>query len=92
MYQDKHSSSGHYSVNTILMAKYVTFTYESPVIFIAVGIEIVPSKVPWMFAALRNFVSVSIGILIRLQLGVGLDLSCRRFPKYYVIDGYGKVT
>ena len=44
-----------------------------------------------MSAALQDIVYMSIGMLRRLHLGVGSDIIQRRFPKYDVTDGHGKV-
>ena len=49
-----------------------------------------------MSAALQDIVSMSIGILIRLHLGVGSDISQRRFQKDDVthggVEGWGRST
>ena len=45
-----------------------------------------------MSAALQAMVYMSIGMLIRLHLGVGLDISQRRFPKDDVTGCHGEVT
>ena len=51
-----------------------------------------PLKVLWMSADLRTLFSSSIVMLGIYYLGVGLDMSQRRFPKDDVTDGHDEVT
>ena len=50
------------------------------------------SKVLWMSVDLPTFISSSIGMLGREYLGIGSDMSRRRFPKNDVTGSYSEVT